>query len=60
MTQSEHARRDGVTQSVISAYESGRREPSFSTLSRLIEATGSELEARIRPLPSRGAGGRPG
>jgi hypothetical protein len=31
----------------------GRREPSFSTLRRLVEATGSELETRIRSTPSR-------
>ncbi len=41
--QDELARRAGVTQSVISAYESGRREPSLSTLRRLVEATGVAL-----------------
>jgi hypothetical protein len=53
LTQSELARRAGVTQSVVSAYESGSREPSLPTLRRLIEATGSELETQIRPAPSR-------
>ncbi len=42
-TQDELARRAGVTQSVVSAYESGRREPSLSTLRRLVEATGVGL-----------------
>jgi transcriptional regulator with XRE-family HTH domain len=32
-----------VAQSVISAYESGRREPALSTLSRLVAATGQRL-----------------
>lgn len=38
-----------MTQSVISAYESGARQPSLPTLARLIEATGSELEVRVSP-----------
>lgn len=51
------ARRSGVAQSVISAYESGRREPSVRTLARLVAATGHELELgiteadRYRPGP---------
>ncbi len=43
LSQTEVARRALVAQSVISAYESGRREPSFSTLERLIRATGHRL-----------------
>lgn len=43
LSQSELARRAGVAQSVISAYESGRREPSLPTLTRLVAATGHEL-----------------
>lgn len=43
LSQSDLARRAGIAQSVISAYESGRRDPSLSTLTRLIEATGNEL-----------------
>ena len=53
LTQSEVARRAGVTQSVVSAYESGSREPSLPTLRRLIEATGRELEMHVRPARSR-------
>lgn len=56
MTQIEVASRAGVTQSVISAYESGRREPSVPMLERLIEATGHRLDLTIRRVddPPRG------
>ncbi|GLK17375.1 hypothetical protein GCM10017602_18570 [Herbiconiux flava] len=47
LTQRELGERAGVTQSVISAYESGRREPSLTTLSKLVGATGLRLETRI-------------
>lgn len=40
LTQKELATHAHITQSVISAYEAGRREPAFSTLLKLIEATG--------------------
>ncbi|MFP5218414.1 MAG: helix-turn-helix transcriptional regulator, partial [Actinomycetes bacterium] len=51
LTQAQLAQRAGVTQSVISAYESGRREPALSTLSRLVGAAGLRLEVQIgRPL----------
>lgn len=43
LSQTEVARRALVAQSVISAYESGRREPSVSMLERLIRATGHHL-----------------
>jgi predicted nucleotidyltransferase/DNA-binding XRE family transcriptional regulator len=43
MTQPQLAERAGVAQSVISAYETGRREPSFPMLVKLIEATGHDL-----------------
>ncbi len=43
LSQTEVARRAGVAQSVISAYESGHREPSVTTLERLIRATGHRL-----------------
>jgi uncharacterized protein len=48
MTQLELAGRAGVTQSVISAYESGRRQPALPTLAALIEATGYELALGLR------------
>jgi predicted nucleotidyltransferase/DNA-binding XRE family transcriptional regulator len=53
LTQAELARRAGVTQSVISAYESGRRQPALSTLAVLIEATGLELSLGLRGPPAR-------
>jgi len=43
MSQTDVARRALVAQSVISAYESGRREPSVPTLERLVLATGHRL-----------------
>jgi transcriptional regulator with XRE-family HTH domain len=43
MSQGELARRAGTSQPVISAYEHGRRDPSFGTLRRLIEAAGERL-----------------
>lgn len=42
------ARRAGVTQSVVSAYESGARQPSLTTLRRLVAAAGMELSVRVR------------
>ncbi|MGA2838050.1 MAG: nucleotidyltransferase domain-containing protein [Acidimicrobiales bacterium] len=44
LTQQELADRAGVAQSVISAYESGHREPALSTLVRLVAATGNDLK----------------
>lgn len=49
LSQRELADRAGVAQSVISAYESGRRQPSVPTLGRLIEASGHQLELRLTP-----------
>jgi transcriptional regulator with XRE-family HTH domain len=37
LSQAELGRRAGVTQSVVSAYESGARQPSVPTLARLVE-----------------------
>ncbi len=48
LTQAELARRAGVTQSVVSAYESGARQPSLPTLARLVAATGLELAVDLR------------
>ncbi len=53
MSQVELAARAGVTQSVISAYESGHRQPSVPTLAALIEATGFELATALRRQPRR-------
>jgi predicted nucleotidyltransferase len=43
----------GVTQSVISAYESGRRRPSIPALTALVDAAGYELELVLRRQPRR-------
>lgn len=56
LSQNDLARRVGVAQSVISAYESGRREPSLPTLTRLIEATGHEMSIGIVANPERPRG----
>ena len=44
LSQVELARRAGVTQSVVSAYESGGRQPSLPTLARLVNSSGFELD----------------
>jgi uncharacterized protein len=46
-TQAQLAGRAGITQSVVSAYESNRREPSLPILLRLIAATGHVLDATL-------------
>lgn len=49
LTQVELAQRAGTSQPVVSAYERGRRDPTFRTLSKLIEAGGELLviDARL-------------
>jgi predicted nucleotidyltransferase len=56
MSQTDLARRAGIAQSVISTYESGRREPSLPTLTRLIEATGHELAIDVVASPEHALG----
>ena len=52
LSQVELGRRSGVTQSVVSAYESGARQPSLPTLDRLVRAAGCELDITVRePRP---------
>jgi hypothetical protein len=61
LSQAELARRAGVTQSMISAYESSLREPALSTLSRLVEAAGLQLRVSVdesRPEPLSGPVGK--
>ncbi|MGK2957799.1 MAG: helix-turn-helix domain-containing protein [Acidimicrobiales bacterium] len=52
LTQTELARRAGTTQPVISAYEHGRRDPSYATLRRFIEAGGERLHLSAAPTRS--------
>ena len=49
LTQAALARRAGTSQPVVSAYEHGRRDPTFGTLRRLVEAGGERLliDARL-------------
>jgi predicted nucleotidyltransferase len=49
LSQSELARRAGVSQPVISAYERGRREPGLSTLVKLVNATGCDVSIEVKP-----------
>lgn len=57
LTQHALATRAGTSQATISAYESGRKQPSLRTLERLLAATGSRLtivpdgRARREPTP---------
>jgi predicted nucleotidyltransferase/DNA-binding XRE family transcriptional regulator len=49
LSQVQLARRAGITQSVVSAYESGARQPSVPMLQRLVSAAGLDLEILLRP-----------
>lgn len=51
LSQVELAVRAGVAQSVISAYEAGRRQPALPTLARLIDAAGYDLVVDIQWQP---------
>jgi predicted nucleotidyltransferase/DNA-binding XRE family transcriptional regulator len=51
ISQTELAFRAGVVQSVVSAYEAGRRQPSLPTLARLIDAAGADLVVDIQQQP---------
>jgi transcriptional regulator with XRE-family HTH domain len=50
LTQSELACRAGTSQPVISAYEHGRRDPTYQTLRKLVEAGGERLQLGAAPL----------
>jgi transcriptional regulator with XRE-family HTH domain len=43
LTQAELARRAGTSQATISAYESGSKQPTVATFSRLLAALGARL-----------------
>jgi len=47
LSQAELARRSGLDRSVLSVYESGRRQPSVAALARIAAAAGMEL--RLAP-----------
>lgn len=50
LTQVQLAVRAGVTQSVISTYENGRREPSLAALQRLLLAAGFTTAIDLQPI----------
>jgi uncharacterized protein len=49
LSQAELALRAGTSQPVISAYEHGRRDPSYETLRRIVEAGGERLHLGAAP-----------
>jgi hypothetical protein len=49
LTQGDLAQLAGITQQTISAYETGRREPTLPTLLRLLAAAGFDLRMRLAP-----------
>lgn len=61
LSQTALARRAGTSQATLSAYETGRKQPSVATLSRLLAATGSRLAVEeghpplVEPSPARHA-----
>jgi predicted nucleotidyltransferase len=55
MTQTELAARAKIAQSVVSAYESSRREPSVETLKKLVAATGFDLDLVLVPAATASA-----
>lgn len=52
LSQAELARRAGVAQPVISAYETGRREPGLPMLDKLVRASGHDLLVEVVARPS--------
>jgi len=59
ITQSELARRSGVSRPTVNAYERDRREPGVEALARLLEGAGLRLQV-VRPprYPDAQAAGR--
>jgi transcriptional regulator with XRE-family HTH domain len=49
LTQADLAARAGTSQATISAYESGAKQPSLATFSRLLAAAGARLSVVERP-----------
>jgi transcriptional regulator with XRE-family HTH domain len=50
LTQTRLAELAGVSQQAVSAYETGRKEPTLRTLERLMAAAGFELRFHLEPL----------
>lgn len=49
LSQRELARRAGTSQATLSAYEAGRKSPTFETLVRVIRAAGQDLRVQVVP-----------
>jgi len=49
LTQRQLADRLGVTQPVVAAYESGRRQPTIPTLMRIVSGAGFDLRMSLAP-----------
>jgi len=49
LTQKELAARAGVAQQTVSAYETGRMDPTLSSLERMITAAGLEMRIQLEP-----------
>jgi transcriptional regulator with XRE-family HTH domain len=47
LTQAQLGKAAGVDQQAISAYETGRREPTMPTLTRILEAAGFEMRIQL-------------
>jgi predicted nucleotidyltransferase/DNA-binding XRE family transcriptional regulator len=58
LSQAALAARAGTTQSVVSAYENGRRQPTIPTLTRLIDAAGGSLRLSVVRHESPAGGGK--
>lgn len=50
MTQADLASNAGISQQAVSAYETGRKEPTLPTLQRLLAAAGLEMRIRLEPI----------
>ncbi len=51
LSQAELARLAATSQSAVAAYESGTKQPSWSVLERLVEATGNQLHVSLSADP---------
>ena len=49
LTQAELAEHAGVSQQTVSAYETGRMDPTLTSLERLIAAAGLEMRIQLEP-----------
>ena len=52
LSQVELGRRAGLTQSVVSVYESGGRQPSLPILERLVRSAGCDLSVTVQGAPT--------